>query len=130
MPPLGSLGLRVAGGDVEATGGPPPGTVLGPDRQTEQLPSTSPAQSLPGKGEAREKGEEEKAVPFVLGEGIPPVPARLVARIWRGEFVDMADLLRDNLEVERRRIGGQGTTPHQGHTKTLRREVPDVLSWV
>ena len=64
-----------------------------------------------GKRGSTRKWGRGKAVPFVLGEGIPPVPARLVARIWRGEFVDMADLLWDNLEVERRRIGGQGTTP-------------------
>ena len=46
---------------------------------------------------------EEKCGPCVLGEGLPPIPSRLVSRIWRGEFVDMADLLQDNLEAERRR---------------------------
>lgn len=79
--------------------------------------------------ELREEGDEDKTVPFLLGERIPPVPAHLVARIWKGEFLDMADLLRDNPEVERRRIGVQGASPHQGQAKALRQEVPDVLLW-
>ena len=39
--------------------------------------------------------------PFILSEGLPPVPYKLTARILRGEFVDMAELLRDNLEAQR-----------------------------
>ena len=45
-------------------------------------------------------GEEATAQPFVLSDGLAPVPAKLVARILRGKFVDMAELLRDNLEVQ------------------------------
>ena len=67
-----------------------------------------------------------------MGEGIPPVPARLVGRIWNDDYIDMAELLRDNLEAERR--GNSGNTQQSGlpggsHSKPLRREVPDVLSW-
>ena len=40
--------------------------------------------------------------PFTLGEGLPPVPAKLVAKILKGDFLDMAELLRDNMEAERR----------------------------
>ena len=76
------------------------------------------------------KETESKAAPFVLGEGIPPVPARVVARIWKREYIDMADLLRDNLEAERRSMV-QGTSPlaRLGQSKPLCREIPDVLSW-
>ena len=67
--------------------------------------------------------------PFVLSEGLAPIPAKLVARILRGDFVDMAELLRDNLEAVRRRA------PYDGAAESLqpkksRREVPDLLSWV
>ena len=40
--------------------------------------------------------------PFLLSEGLAPVLAKLVDKIIRGDFVDMAELLRDNLEVQRR----------------------------
>ena len=44
-------------------------------------------------------------------EGLPPVLTKLVARIQRGEFVDMAELLWDNIEVERRKTSqDQGTS--------------------
>ena len=35
--------------------------------------------------------------PFVLSEALPVVPFKLVKRIQRGEFVDMAELLKDNM---------------------------------
>ena len=38
-----------------------------------------------------------------LRKALPVVPAKLVKRIQRGEYVDMAELLKDNLEAERRR---------------------------
>ena len=38
--------------------------------------------------------------PFKVGDGLPVVPPKLVAKIRRGEFVDMAELLKDNLDVE------------------------------
>ena len=41
---------------------------------------------------------------------VPPFTTQLVNRIWRGEFVDMAALLQDNLEAERSR-GRDGKEP-------------------
>ena len=68
--------------------------------------------------------------PFLLSEGLPPVPAKLVGRIWKGEFIDMAELLRDNLEAQRR--GGWQDMPSSSASglSRQRREVPDLLSWV
>ena len=69
--------------------------------------------------------------PFILSEGLPPVPHKLTVRILKGEYVDMAELLRDNLEVERR---ASSTKQPAGSTATVqnkpRREIPDLLSWV
>ena len=43
---------------------------------------------------------KKPAVPvFVHGLGIPPVPGRLVEKILDGQFVDMAELLPDNIEL-------------------------------
>ena len=65
----------------------------------------------------------EETSPFILGEALPVVPQKLVRKIVRGDFVDMADLLRDNIELERHKGAGAGESS-QGH----RREVPDILS--
>ena len=72
--------------------------------------------------------EEEKCGPCVLGEGLPPIPTRLVSQIWRGEFVDMADLLQDNLEAERRR-GRDDGEPSGRSSRPTWREMSDMLSW-
>ena len=40
------------------------------------------------------------ATSFLLGEGLPPIPAKLVAKIQKCDFVDI-ELLRDNMEAER-----------------------------
>ena len=44
-------------------------------------------------------GEAEPAHPLVVGEGMPPMPARLVKLIQSGQFVDFAELLPDNLQL-------------------------------
>ena len=54
----------------------------------------------PKKSETPKKGEAT-AQPFILSEGLPSVPATLVARILWGDFVDMAELLHDNLVAQR-----------------------------
>ena len=70
----------------------------------------------------------EDTLPFILSEGLPPIPAKLTAKIRRGEFVDMAELLRDNLEAHRR--GSLQDVSSGESSKRSRREIPDVLSWV
>ena len=90
-----------------------------------------------GKGETGEvlsnraagRGKEEEYQPFLFSDGFPPVPAKLVGKILRLEFVDMAELLRDNIEAERRQGRLRETTgvpAKQQH----RREIPDILSWI
>ena len=53
--------------------------------------------------------------PFLLSECLAPVPAKLVDKIVRGDYVDMAELLRDN-KLLRRRGGGRGTPRPPAHT--------------
>ncbi len=53
--------------------------------------------------ERKEKSGSTKKVegrPFLQSEALPAVPARLVKKILKGEYVDMAELLRDNVEAE------------------------------
>ena len=68
---------------------------------------------------------------FVLSDGLPPVPHKLAARILRGEIVDMAELLRYNLEMQRRSSSLPSTQTASAATPAKnRREILDVLSWV
>ena len=81
-------------------------------------------------GSAKEK--EVPPQPFILGEGLPAIPAKLANKIQRGEFVDMAELLKDNIEAERRRVahGQEGSSSSHTPSRTSRKEVPDLLSWL
>ena len=61
------------------------------------------AQPVPADEESVSPPPKKRAVPvFVHGLGIPPVPGRLVEKILEGQFVDMAELLPDNIELLRR----------------------------
>ena len=67
---------------------------------------------------------------FSLGEGLAPIPAKLVAKILKGDYVDMAELLRDNMEAERRRPRSQHMDSASTSGGGSRREVPDLFSWI
>ena len=72
------------------------------------------------------KPQNEENTVFILGDTFPVVPAKLVKWILKGGFVDMAELLKDNMEAERRRLtcaeGVSSTSPQ--------RELPDLSSWL
>ena len=90
-------------------------------------------QELP-KAEVEEGGQaKEGAVAFSFSDSFPPIPAKLVGKVVRGDFVDMAELLRDNIEAERRcGHGDEGSSrcgSSSSHRRPPRREVPDILSW-
>lgn len=54
----------------------------------------------PHHGGGESKGEAgDEASPFILGESLPVVPAKLVKKILKGDFVDMADLLKGSREA-------------------------------
>lgn len=81
----------------------------------------------PGSKAGLTGGGEGSEPPFILSEALPVVPGKLVKKIQRGDYVDMAELLKDNVEAERRRMvagdSGQGQRPS-------RREIPDFESWM
>ena len=57
------------------------------------------------------------------------MPVKLVDKIIRGHFVDMAELLQGYLEVQRRG-SGQEHVASTAQPKQGRREIPDLLSLV
>ena len=95
-----------------------------PPSASERLPRVTSGEA--GEEEPRSKAETQ---PFILSECLPPVPAKLVAKIIKGDFVDMAELLRDNIEAERRRALGESSSCPNA-SRPQRREVPDFMSWL
>eukprot|EP00118_Oscarella_pearsei_P022426 m.259447 g.259447 ORF g.259447 m.259447 type:complete len:379 (+) comp40421_c0_seq6:409-1545(+) len=65
--------------------------------------------------------------PFIVGDAIL-IPAKLVAKILSGKFVDMAELMADNVELVR--VNTETSTANAGSSgRTRLRQVPTVLSW-
>ena len=91
----------------------------------------SEGETAVGAAAARKREVNPDTLPFVLSETLPVVPAKLVRKILSGEFVDMAELLKDNMEAERRRHSSNADAM-QGHLgqPSARREVPDLMSWL
>jgi len=60
-----------------------------------------------------------------LEETLPVVSAGIVLCILHGNYIDMAELSKENLEMELRRSadGGKPTPAHK------LRPVPDLISW-
>ena len=48
--------------------------------------------------------------PFLLGEDLPLIPVKLVTKIHKGDFVNMAELLRDNIEADSRHSKEDGAS--------------------
>ena len=70
-------------------------------------------------------------LPFILSEALPVVPPKLVKRIIKGEYVDMAELLNDNMEAERQRaLIESEISPYVSQHRPGCREVLDILSWL
>lgn len=139
LPPevLSSLGLQTMGSNSSAAVGTG-SVVVGTEEPTTGSVAANKGTPTPPGGEkveplgpeqSKKKGDETKILPFILGKGIASVPARLVAHQWKGEFVDMADLLCDNTVAERRWNSSLGGHMQLGQPKVQQREVPDVLSW-
>ena len=69
--------------------------------------------------------------PFVVGPGHSPIPEKLVTKIRTGKFVDLADLLAENLKA-------QESEPHTyldgkllvSSSKKRVQEITDIITWV
>ena len=62
---------------------------------------------------------------FTLGEGLSPVPSKLVAKILK---VDLAELLRNNIHVQAERRRSGTSNPETPSSIPDRQEVPDLFS--
>ena len=60
-----------------------------------------------------------------MGEGLPPVPAKVAAKIRRGDFVDMAELLPEFWALPRDEDGGKSEARSR-----RARSVQDIFTWL
>ena len=70
---------------------------------------------------------------MILSPALQPIPARLVRRIQAGEFIEMRDLLTDNIALHDQLEAVQGPLYNAATPGALRarlREVPSLISWV
>lgn len=70
--------------------------------------------------------------PFVVGPGSSPVPAKLVAQIVSGKYVELSELIPANLvETENEpQVFLDGRIVLTTASKRTRRKVEDIISWV
>ena len=117
MPPAASLAAipRVEGGHPEGPLTPKP------DSQ-----DTSIAAMLSNLLPLANSSLQQPSGGVYMGDGIPPVPAKLAARIRRGEFVEMGELLPEFWSGPR-----EDDTDPRRETKARRsRKVVDIHTWV
>ena len=93
-----------------------------------EIVSNKEKETLKFMAQSGKMNESEAFPPFILGEALPVVPAKLAKRILRGEYIDMAELLKDNIEAERRRLAS--TDEGGGPSRGTCRAIPNLLSWL
>ena len=60
-----------------------------------------------------------------IGGGLPPIPQKLIRRIQDGHFINMAELLPDNLEAT-----NSTDDDHTTNTKRKHQEVTQIMDWI
>ena len=70
--------------------------------------------------------------PFIVGPGFSPVPAKLVAQIVAGKFIDLSDLLAVNLVQKdpEPQLLFDGRLVLTSQPKKQRRRIEDIASWM
>ena len=98
-----------------------------PQGVREETTKTAVEAKRTSEGVKKSESEAAEPLPFIMSESLPVVPGKLVKKILKGDFVDMAELLKDNVEAERRRAASGESSQGQ---RLSRREVPDFTSWL
>ena len=101
--------------------------VINDDVPPSVAPVVGPKSAGAGLEPASTKKGDVAVQKYQLGPTLPVVPARIVRRVLRGDYVDMAELTEDNLELELRR----STEGEEGKPTPLSKLKPvaDPLTW-
>ena len=89
-------------------------------------PLTSPTLPLPAIGISSA---------FILGQGRPPIPPKLVTQILANKFIELSELLPENLESPQCEsssftIEGGAIVPITKVSSKRKQEISDILTWV
>ena len=75
-------------------------------KEDEKDGTTAKTREKGSKASSRESSGAVGVGPFILGKSLPVVLRKIVKKILKGDFIDIADLLKDNLEAEQHRYSG------------------------
>lgn len=69
---------------------------------------------------------------MILSPAADPIPHTLVQRIMSGQFVEMRDMLADNIALinQQSLLHGTVTLPQSAVSRTALRDVPSLVSWL
>ena len=70
-----------------------------------------------------------KTAPLVLSSALPPIPGKVVESIRTGSYVDLLELLPDNVALKQQIVDTGLLGPTAGHSLRLR-EISDVETWL
>ena len=109
---------------------PPSGSVRSPLVSFTNVSHSAPTQPLVSAGSITGLTQA-----FILGPGRPPIPAKLVSQILEFKFVDMSELLPENLEAPTYEspaftIEGRSIVPTTTAASRKKNEINDILTWV
>ena len=113
---------------ITAVGLLPPSPRDPPSLSTPLLRSLDPTASLASTHTAPRLSPPAEGAPFHLASSFAPIPAKLVKRIQSLEYVDLRELLPDNLALSEKldalpARASQSTNPEQ-------REITKIVTWV
>ncbi len=91
------------------------------------LATSRPSGTGPCQGSASVPSNPVPEQPLQLSVLFPPIPAKLVAKIRAGTYVDMKDLLPDNLALQRQL---ESLQPSKQASKAKLRKVKSITTWV
>ena len=97
-----------------------------PNLPLDHEPLTGPSLSLPSAGISSA---------FILGPGRPPIPSKLVTQILGNKFIELSELLPENLESPSCEsssftIEGGAIVPITKVSSKRKQEITDILTWV
>ena len=77
-----------------------------------------------------ESSSLQRQGPVVISPAFPPIPAKLAAKILSGAYVEMRELLPDNIMLRRQLEIQDEFAPSPSQPKPPLREVQSITSWV
>ena len=110
------------------------GGAIGFHLPVDPLLATGPALPPLGLPSEDDPPSVSTGVSTVIAEGLPPLPTKLIERIRRWEYVDLAFLLDDHRQPESFTFQpsgcGQILVIDQEQAQRRRRQITDILSWL